>query len=160
MEAFVLTWPLQMESLPVSGQVITKDFRNSSTKKYRENSPLKVVQWNIERAYKIDEIILLLSSINADIVCLQELDIGCARSNYVNSFNAIGQALKMNGAFVTEFEELYSTLRSRRTQVLFYFILRRVEAFMEMQYFPFLIWNRKPLITRIIHSTGKNLEIK
>lgn len=121
MEAFVLTWPLQMESLPVSGQVITKDFRDSSTKKYRENSPLKVVQWNIERAYKIDEIILLLSSRNADIVCLQELDIGCARSNYVNSFNAIGQALKMNGAFVTEFEELYSTLRSRRTQVLFYF---------------------------------------
>ncbi len=37
-------------------------------------------QWNIERGYKLPEIIAELTSINADIIAIQEVDIGCERS--------------------------------------------------------------------------------
>lgn len=37
-------------------------------------------QWNIERGYKLDAIIEELRASNADVIALQEVDIGCERS--------------------------------------------------------------------------------
>lgn len=38
------------------------------------------LQWNIERGYKLPEIIAELRKINADVIALQEIDVGCERS--------------------------------------------------------------------------------
>lgn len=44
--------------------------------------PLKLVQWNIERGYKLESVIEELKVIDADILALQEIDIHCERSAY------------------------------------------------------------------------------
>lgn len=77
---------------------------------------LKVVQWNIERGYCIEEIKALLAEQDADLICLQELDIGCERSRYRDCVQEIAAALRMKCAFLVEFEELHSPLRSARDQ--------------------------------------------
>ena len=76
------------------------------------------VQWNIERAYKLDAIIELLQQqfLDADVIALQELDIYCERSGWRDSALEIARALKMRCIFVPEFEELHSPLRSARNQ--------------------------------------------
>lgn len=38
------------------------------------------MQWNIERGYKFDEIVQTLKILDADILLLQEIDVGCDRS--------------------------------------------------------------------------------
>ena len=40
------------------------------------------LQWNIERGYELDGIIEELKRLDADVLSLQEIDIGCARSNW------------------------------------------------------------------------------
>jgi endonuclease/exonuclease/phosphatase family metal-dependent hydrolase len=79
-------------------------------------SSIRICQWNIERAYKLPLIIETLQKIDADILCLQELDIGCERSGKVDSFTEIAKALGLAGVFVAEFQELHSPMRSPKTQ--------------------------------------------
>ena len=79
-------------------------------------SRIKCVQWNIERGYKLPQIKELLLSLNADILCLQELDIGCMRSSGLNTFEELGQALGLDGVFGCEFHEIHSERRNKRTQ--------------------------------------------
>ena len=38
-------------------------------------------QWNIERGYKLDAVVAELQKIDADIIALQEVDVGCERSD-------------------------------------------------------------------------------
>lgn len=45
-----------------------------------EDRSLLSAQWNIERGYKLEEVIQQLRSIDADVIALQEVDIGCDRS--------------------------------------------------------------------------------
>ena len=91
--------------LPSPGQLVVHDCRQqqqraSGTARPRRllqvdclNRPAKSVcqqgqtpeasaslQWNIERGYKLPGIIAELRDINADIIALQEVDIGCERS--------------------------------------------------------------------------------
>ncbi len=37
-------------------------------------------QWNIERGYQLAAVVAALQAIDADVVALQEVDIGCDRS--------------------------------------------------------------------------------
>ncbi|KAG5466103.1 hypothetical protein LSCM4_01245 [Leishmania orientalis] len=76
-----------------------------------------VVQWNIERGIKLDAIIADLKALHADLIVLQELDINCRRSNYVNVPKEIAKALEAEVYFACEFEELDSSLRSPRDAV-------------------------------------------
>jgi len=78
--------------------------------------PLRLVQWNIERCYKMSSILSLLRAQDADVVALQEVDIGCARSEWGDHMRTIAQALGMNCHFVAEFRELYSPLRPPEAQ--------------------------------------------
>lgn len=78
--------------------------------------PLRIVQWNIERGYKLPGIIEELKRLDADIIGLQEIDINCERSGNVDTGKAIAEALQCNYAFVCEFEELHSPVRNARTQ--------------------------------------------
>lgn len=81
-----------------------------------ESTPIKIVSWNLERGYRLEEIIAELREIDADILCLQELDIACMRSGTLDTVQALSKALGYTGVFVAEFEELYDNIRSIRDQ--------------------------------------------
>ena len=61
------------------GEIFQADFRSSNSPA-TVNSTIKLLQWNIERGYKLQGIIEELKRINADVISLQEIDIGCERS--------------------------------------------------------------------------------
>ena len=44
----------------------------------------RIVQWNIERGYELPAILELLEKSDGDVFLLQELDIGCKRTEEVN----------------------------------------------------------------------------
>jgi hypothetical protein len=46
---------------------------------------IKLLQWNIERGYKLQGIIEELKTINADVISLQEVDVGCERTGSLNT---------------------------------------------------------------------------
>lgn len=94
----------------------------SSTKSHEPQNKgrlpmIKAVQWNIERGYQLDEIIATLKRHQADIICLQELDIDCERTGHKNVPREIAEALGMNCVYVTEFVEFWSPKRKKRVQV-------------------------------------------
>lgn len=80
------------------------------------HGPIKLLQWNIERGYQLDLIIQELRQVDADVVSLQEVDVGCERSGCKDTGAAIAQALGLNYLFICEFEELKSELRDARSQ--------------------------------------------
>ncbi len=43
------------------------------------------LQWNIERGYALEKIVDELKAIDADIIALQEVDIGCERSSSIDT---------------------------------------------------------------------------
>ena len=73
-----------------------------------ESDSLTIVQWNIERGYKLDGIIGELQRLNADIIGLQEVDVGCLRSSGKDTGLEIAKQLNLNYIFYSEFEELHS----------------------------------------------------
>lgn len=63
---------------------------------------LRAVTWNIERGYRLGAVIEELKEEKADVLMLQEVDVGCARS-YLNDTGAeIAKALGMQVVFVPE----------------------------------------------------------
>lgn len=78
--------------------------------------PMKLLQWNIERGYQLDLIIQQLREVDADVISLQEVDVGCDRSGCKDTGASIAQALGLNYLFICEFEELRSELRDARSQ--------------------------------------------
>ena len=44
-----------------------------------------MLQWNIERGYQLPGIIEELKRIDADVIALQEIDVGCARSGSLDT---------------------------------------------------------------------------
>ena len=101
-----------------SGHLIHHDFRPShrpESNKQPKNA-LRFVQWNIERGYKLAQIIETLERLDADVICLQELDILCERSECKDIGVEIAKKLKLNYYFVCEFEELHSPMREKHVQ--------------------------------------------
>lgn len=99
------------------GQIIIYDYSPTAEQSTcPPEGPIKCIQWNIERGYRLDAVIATLRSYEADIICLQELDVHCARSTYRNAAKEIAEALQMTCLFIVEFEELYSRRRSPKTQ--------------------------------------------
>lgn len=106
-----------------AGDIIVVDFRPPESRGRADAASggcgapsLRCVQWNIERGYELDKVIALLLHQDADIIALQELDIGCDRSFSRDCVREIASALKMKCAFYVEFEELRSPLRSPQAQ--------------------------------------------
>ena len=50
-----------------------------------QSEALLTMQWNIERGYKLDQIVQALKQIEADVIALQEVDIGCERSDSIDT---------------------------------------------------------------------------
>ena len=72
-------------SLPKPGEILHIDFRadgagDAASAALSSGRPLRVVQWNIERGYKLDAIVRTLAAVDADVLILQEIDVGCDRS--------------------------------------------------------------------------------
>eukprot|EP00834_Sanchytrium_tribonematis_P000254 NODE_5_length_72347_cov_1.339331.p22 type:complete len:376 gc:universal NODE_5_length_72347_cov_1.339331:47986-49113(+) len=68
--------------------------------------PITIVQFNIERGYQLDKVIKLIRECNADVICIQEIDIDCVRSHKRNCAQELAKQLKMKCICVIEFEEL------------------------------------------------------
>ena len=65
------------QNFPKPGEIIQYDFRNSSSTTPSTNRKgIRFIQWNIERGYKLQSIIEILKKTDADVICLQEIDIG------------------------------------------------------------------------------------
>ncbi|KAF8976832.1 hypothetical protein BGZ46_007912 [Entomortierella lignicola] len=89
----------------------------SSDKADPTKRPIRCLQWNIERNYKAQEILDTLKELDADILCIQEIDIGCRRSGYDRDhFLEICKSQGLYGGFVPEFCELEHPNRRDRDQ--------------------------------------------
>lgn len=108
------------DDLPKPGQILTYDFRSDETKAYARSrsssQPIKLLQWNVERGYKLPQIISELQALNADVLALQEIDIHCQRSDWQDTGLAIAKALGLHYAFLCEFQELWSPVRDPDAQ--------------------------------------------
>ena len=103
------------QNLPQPGElIINNDYLEA--KNPDNYSSVRIIQWNIERGYKIDLIIADLLKQNADILLLQEIDINCERSNRINCLTMLAEKLKMSYAYVSEFCELYNKVRKAKDQ--------------------------------------------
>ena len=72
-----------------------------------QKDSIRIICWNIERGYRLEEIIRLFKTkLQADVYILQEVDRGAKRTEYRNVAREIAEALEMNYAFAIEFEEL------------------------------------------------------
>lgn len=110
-----------------AGDIIHVDYRNNNNNNSMNNQHdiiykhdphhIRIIQWNIERGYKLPEIITLLSKYSSDIISLQEIDIMNERSQWKDTAKEIAAALHMNCIFLCEFEEIYdSQCRNQRQQ--------------------------------------------
>ncbi|KAK3248710.1 hypothetical protein CYMTET_41833 [Cymbomonas tetramitiformis] len=106
------------KEMPAPGETLVRDYRDhpETAQERDDGSPVRMLQWNIERGYQYEKIVEELKSIDADIIALQEIDIGCARSGNRDVGDDLARALGMNYVFVTEFEELFSDLREPDAQ--------------------------------------------
>ena len=87
------------------GTVLLYDYAVAPKKKVQDQD-VKMVQWNIERGYKLEGIIQELQAVDADILMLQEVDLLCARSQGKDVMRELCEALGMWGCFAVEFIEL------------------------------------------------------
>ena len=67
---------------------------------------IRVVDWNINRGDKLSGVIDFLASQNADLLVLQEVDMGTRRARNLNVAEEVARALEMNYVFGREFQEL------------------------------------------------------
>lgn len=98
------------------GKLVVRDFRDASTQSearqpWAKGRPLRVVTWNIERGIEMKDLLRELKTLAADVLLLQEVDVGCARSGNVDTGAIIAKALGMQLLYATEFVEHHSPLR-------------------------------------------------
>lgn len=99
------------------GQVYHADFRNEGNLGgHNVKNHISLCQFNIERGYKLEGIIKALREQDADVLCLQEVDVGCERSGGLDTGAEIARALELNYVFLSEFVEIKSPARSSDLQ--------------------------------------------
>src|SRR5258706_1069771 len=69
-------------------------------------SSIRVVDWNIEQGLKLRAILDFLSSQNADLLLLQEVDMNAKRTRQLNIAEEIARTLGMDYVFGREFQEM------------------------------------------------------
>jgi endonuclease/exonuclease/phosphatase family metal-dependent hydrolase len=73
---------------------------------------LRVISWNIDRGYRIDQVASQLINQPADLCLLQEVDWGTARVDGKDIGAALARRLRLNLAYGVEFEELSQERRN------------------------------------------------
>jgi len=66
----------------------------------------RIVSWNVERGFQFPKIVDFLSTIQADLLLLQEVDLNARRTRYRDIASELAQALNFNYVFGMEFQEL------------------------------------------------------
>ncbi len=105
--------------LPPPGEFISTELPQNefSAKRSVNGNSLRVVSWNLDRGKELPQIINALRELNADIILLQELDINCKRTHWVNVAHRIARELNFARViFATEFIELVHPCRSSSKQ--------------------------------------------
>jgi endonuclease/exonuclease/phosphatase family metal-dependent hydrolase len=88
-----------------TNEIIAENFAPSQWLAW-PRSPLRVVDWNIDRGLKLSAIIEFLADTNADVFILQEVDINAHRTHRLNIAREIARKLQLNYVFGREFVEL------------------------------------------------------
>ncbi len=69
-------------------------------------SPIRIVDWNIDRGLQLRSIVDFLGDSNADVFVLQEVDVNARRTHRLNIAQEIARKLRLNYVFGREFVEL------------------------------------------------------
>lgn len=89
--------------VPPIGELVHHDFRSNGTHSSKSRKEtIRVVTWNIEFGHSLPHILRHLRSLDADIILLQECDIGTHRNNYIDVAAEIAAELKMQMLFVNQ----------------------------------------------------------
>ena len=67
---------------------------------------IRVIDWNVDRGLRLPEIVEFLSSEQADLLVLQEVDLNARRTHFLNVAEELARKLRMNYIFGREFQEL------------------------------------------------------
>jgi endonuclease/exonuclease/phosphatase family metal-dependent hydrolase len=89
---------------------------SSSSSRRAHRRAIRLAQFNVERGYELERVIDELKGLDADVIALQEVDVGCERSAGVDVGRAVARALGLCGFFLCEFHEHHSALRDARSQ--------------------------------------------
>ena len=86
------------------GDILVRDFRSNKPPQTSSSlyPSLRIVSLNMEMGKKINKIISSLKSLDADIICLQEVDLSTHRCHYVDLIGEIAKELNMNSLFTVE----------------------------------------------------------
>lgn len=106
----------ELDGLQPNG-VLHYDFRNPMNATKKLGASFRIMQWNIERGTRVRQIIDVINYCQPDIIFLQELDIHCRRSGYVNTVKEIAKGVAAEVFFVCEFIEIDSAERSEHNSV-------------------------------------------
>ncbi len=69
------------------------------------------MSWNVNRGYRPHELSALISRVDPDIICLQEVDWGNARTNQGDVLEYLANKAGMEGVFGIEFYEIQTLYR-------------------------------------------------
>lgn len=86
-------------------EILTGEFAPARLELWPPRS-MRVVDWNIDRGLHLDGILDFLSSSDADLLLLQEVDLNARRTHRLNIAEEIARPLRMNYVFAREFQEL------------------------------------------------------
>jgi len=86
-------------------EIVTDNFATHAWRLWRPNS-IRVVDWNIARGEKLAVVVDFLSSQNADLLVLQEVDWNTRRTRNLKVAEEVARTLGMNYVFGREFQEL------------------------------------------------------
>lgn len=86
-------------------EILTGEFAPARLELWPPRS-IRVVDWNIDRGLHLDGILDFLSSSDADLLLLQEVDLNARRTHRLNIAEEIARKLRMNYVFGCEFQEL------------------------------------------------------
>jgi endonuclease/exonuclease/phosphatase family metal-dependent hydrolase len=88
-----------------TNEIITENFAPNQWLSWPRSS-VRVVDWNIDRGLKLQEITDILGDSKADVFLLQEVDINAYRTHRLNIAKEIARKLRLNYVFGREFVEL------------------------------------------------------
>jgi endonuclease/exonuclease/phosphatase family metal-dependent hydrolase len=94
---------------PELDRILTGDFTDSA----RPPESLHIVDWNVDRGTRLDQVAKTLEQDQPDLCLLQEVDLSARRSGNVNVAEQLAKRLKMRYAFGLAWQELSQGDRER-----------------------------------------------
>jgi len=93
------------DTTPALDKILTGDFVESSPRSAPPQS-LHIVDWNIDRGTRLDQVTAVLERDQPDLCTFQEVDLSDARSGRINVAEELAKRLKMRYAYASSWQEL------------------------------------------------------